>query len=124
MLQQRSGKLYLFEGNAVTLLQNLTQRLLLLGERPKLFFNHDVQVQYGIDRDHAIIDYYEQHNLDYHLGLNNFLQTDSERRDQWQDEFYTYLRQPLHLAPEHINTPELELDLPQLTFAQLKQKYS
>ena len=132
-LRQRGSKLYLFEGNAFTVLQDLTQQLLQLGKRPKLFFNHDVQVQYGIDRDpalraalryRAIIDYYQQHNLKYHLGLNNFLQTNSERRDDWQDEFYTYLRQPLHPAPEHINTPELELNLPQLTFAQLKQKYS
>lgn len=33
------------------------------------------------------------------------------------------LRQLLHPAPKYINTPELELNLPQLTFAQLKQKY-
>lgn len=83
-----------------------------------------MQVQYGIDRDRSLIDFYQQHNLDYHQGLNNFLQTDSERRDGWFDEYYTYLRQPLHSVPDRINTPELELDLSQLTFAQLKQKYS
>lgn len=123
-LQQRGSKLYLFEGNAVTILQDLTQQLLQLGKLPKLFLNHDVQVQYGIDRDRAVISFYQQQHLDYHLGLNNFLQTDRERRDEWKDEFYTYLRQTLHLVPERINTPVLELDLPQLTFAQLKQKYN
>ncbi len=124
-LKQRGSKLYLFEGNGVTVLQTLTQQLLQQsGKRPSLFFNRDVQVQYGIDRDRALVDFYRQHNLDYHLGLNNFLQTDSERRDGWFDEYYTYLRQPLHLIPDRINTSELELDLPQLTFAQLKQKYS
>ena len=115
----------MFEGNAVTVLQNLTQQLLQQsGDRPKLFFNRDVQVQYGIDRDRSLTNFYQQHNLDYHLGLNNFLQTDSERRDGWFDEYYTYLRQPSHSVPERINTPKLELDLPQLTFAQLKQKLS
>ncbi len=123
-LKQHGSKLYLFEGNAVTVLRNLTQQLQQSGNRPKLFFNRDVQVQYGIDRDRSITDFYHQHNLDYHLGLNNFLQTDSESRDAWFDEYYTYLRQPLHSVPERINTPELELNLPQLTFAQLKQKYS
>lgn len=123
-LKQHGSKLYLFEGNAVTVLQNLTQQLLQSGKRPSLFFNRDVQVQYGIDRDRSLLDFYRQHNLDYYLGLNNFLQTDSERRDEWYNEYYTYLRQPLHPVPEHINTPELALDLPQLTFAQLKQKYS
>ncbi len=122
--RQRGSQLYLFEGNAVTVLRNLTQQLLLSGKRPSLFFNRDVQVQYGIDRDRSIIDFYHQHNLDYHLGLNNFLQTDSERRDEWFNEFYTYLRQPLHPAPERIHTPGLEIDLPQLTFTDLKQKYS
>jgi deoxyribodipyrimidine photo-lyase len=123
-LKQRGSKLYLFEGNAVTVLQDLARQLLQQQKYPKLFFNRDVQVQYGIDRDRSIIDFYRQHNLDYYQGLNNFLQTDSERRDEWYNEYYTYLRQPLHPVPEHINTPALELDLPQLTFAQLKQKYS
>ncbi|WP_199192568.1 hypothetical protein, partial [Chlorogloea sp. CCALA 695] len=83
-----------------------------------------MQVQYGIERDRQIIDFYRQHNLDYHQGLNNFLQTDSDRRDEWFNEYYTYLRQPQHPVPESINTPQLQLDIPQLTFSQLKQKYS
>lgn len=83
-----------------------------------------MQVQYGIDRDRTIIDFYRQHNLDYHLGLNNFLQTDSDHRDKWKDGFYTYLRQPLHSILKGINTPQLDLNVPQLTLAQLKQKYS
>lgn len=132
-MRSRGSQLYLFEGNSLAILKTLTHQLLTQGHRPELFFNYDVQVQYGIDRDaeggslrdhRSILDFYRQHNLDYHLGLNNFLQTDSERRDEWFSEYYTYLRQPPHLVPERINTPELELDLPQLTFAQLKQKYS
>ena len=123
-IRARGSQLYLFEGNSITILQTLTHQLLAQGHRPKLFFNHDVQVQYGIDRDRSIIEYYRQHNLDYYQGLNNFLQTDSDRQGEWKDEYYTYLRQPLHPVPERINTPGLELDLPQLTLDQLKQKYS
>ena len=123
-LRERGSQLYLFEGNSISVLQELTRQLLKLGNRPKLFFNHDVQVQYGIERDHQIIDFYHEHSLDYHQGLNNFLQIDSDRRDEWMDEYYTYLRQPRHPTPEHINTPQLRIDIPQLTFSDLKQKYS
>ncbi len=123
-LRSRGSKLYLFEGSSVDVIQEITRHLLEHGLRPKLFFNHDVQVRYGIERDRQIIDFYQQHNLSYHQGLNNFLQTDRERRDDWMEEYYTYLRQTLHPTPERINTPALELDLLQLTFSQLKQKYS
>jgi deoxyribodipyrimidine photo-lyase len=123
-LRARGSQLYLFEGDSLNVLRDLTSQLLKNGHSPKLFFNHDVQVQYGIERDRQIIDEYRQLNLEYYQGLNNFRQTGSERTDEWRDEYYTYLRQPLHLAPECINTPQLDLDLPQLTFSQLKQKYS
>jgi hypothetical protein len=58
--------------------------------------------------DRQIIDFYRQHNLDYHQGLNNFLQTDEDRTGGWMDKYYTYLRQPLHSTPEHINTPQIQ----------------
>lgn len=86
-LKQRGSKLYLFEGNSVTVLQDLTLQLIQLGLRPKLYFNRDVQVQYGIERDRTILDFYRQLNLDYHLGLNNFLQIEMDRRDSWRDEY-------------------------------------
>jgi deoxyribodipyrimidine photo-lyase len=55
--------------------------------------------------------------------LSSFLQTE-DRTDSWDEEYYTYQRQPLHQAPTQINTPQLSLNLPQLTFEELKQKYS
>lgn len=122
-LRSRGSQLYLFEGNSVAVLQDLTRQLQEQGHRPKLFFNRDVQVQYGIERDRALIDFYRQRDLDYHLGLNNFLQVDASCRNSWRDEYYTYLRRSLHSAPERFNTPQLELDLPQLSFTQLQQKY-
>lgn len=122
-LKQLGSQLYLFEGDAVTILQQLTVELQQLGYQPKLFFNRDVQVQYGIDRDRAIINFYHKLGLDYYLGLNNFLQDEDSRRHQWIEEYYAYLNQPLHPSPFRINTPRLSLNLPQLTFDELKQKY-
>lgn len=123
-LRQRGSQLYLFEGDSIAVLQDLTLELLQQGDRPKLFFNRDVQVEYGIERDRTIIDFYRQLNLDYHLGLSSFLQTDSSCRDAWFDEYYTYQRQSLYPTPAQINTPQLTFNLPQLTFEELKQKYS
>lgn len=122
-LRQRGSQLYLFEGKTVDVIQSLTRELLQQGIRPKLFFNRDVQVEYGIERDRTIIDFHRQLNLECHLGLSSFL-LESDRRDSWYEEYYTYQRQPLYSAPAHINTPQLSLDLPQLTFDELKQKYS
>ena len=121
-LQKLGSKLYLFEGNAVDILQQLTNELITQSYQPKLYFNRDVQVEYGIERDKSIVDFHQQNNLEYHIGLNNFIQP-NERREEWFNEYYTYQRGELHPTPTHINTPQLSLNVPQLTIEQLKQKY-
>ena len=123
-LRSLHSRLYLFEGNSLSNLQELTRQLMQQGHKPKLYFNRDVQVEYGIERDQAIINFYQQLNLDYYIGLNNFLQTEDDQRNQWFNEYYTYVRQSPHPTPTQINTPQLSFNLPQLTFAELKQKYS
>ncbi|MFH7026454.1 MAG: FAD-binding domain-containing protein [Heteroscytonema crispum UTEX LB 1556] len=121
-LQRLGSQLRLFEGNSTEILQELTRQLMQQGYRPKLFFNRDVQVEYGVSRDRAIIDFYQGLNLDFHLGLNNFLQSE-DNRDQWFNEYYTYQRKPQYETPQTINSPQLTFNLPQLTFTELKQKY-
>ncbi|WP_223280368.1 hypothetical protein [Nostoc sp. PA-18-2419] len=81
-----------------------------------------MQVEYGIRRDKTIVDFYKQLNLDYHIGLNNFLQS-AKQREEWFNEYYTYQRQSQYKTPATINTPQITLNLPQLTFEELKQKY-
>ncbi|MEH2259064.1 FAD-binding domain-containing protein [Nostoc sp.] len=122
-LQKLGSKLILFEGNAVEIIQELTQQLTQQGHRPKLYFNRDVQVEYGVSRDQAIVHFYQQLNLNYHMGLNNFLQLE-DKREHWYSEYYTYQRQPIYPKPTSINTPSLSLNIPHLTFTELKQKYS
>ena len=121
-LKKLGSKLILFEGNAVEIIQELTQQLIQQGHRPKLYFNRDVQVEYGISRDKSIVNLYQALNLEYHLGLNNFLQS-QDKREQWFNEYYTYQRQSAYPTPTNINTPSLSLNVPQITFSELKQKY-
>lgn len=123
-LRMLGSQLYLFEGDAATVIKDLTKVLLEknIGQ-PKLFFNRDVQVEYGIERDNHIIDFYKSLNLDYNVGLANFLQADDNHRDEWFSEYYSYQRHPIYPQPLHINTPQLSFNIPQLTFRQLKKKY-
>ncbi|WP_341993373.1 FAD-binding domain-containing protein [Chlorogloeopsis sp. ULAP02] len=122
-LQQLRSRLILFEGKSVEIIQELTKQLMQHGYRPKLYFNRDVQVEYGISRDQAIVHFYQQLNLNYHIGLNNFLQSE-DKREHWYSEYYTYQKLPIYPKPISINTPSLSLNIPQLTFVELKQKYS
>jgi deoxyribodipyrimidine photo-lyase len=43
-LQELGSRLFLFEGNSTTIIQDLTTQLIDRGDRPQLFFNRDVQV--------------------------------------------------------------------------------
>ncbi|MFN6568174.1 FAD-binding domain-containing protein [Dendronalium sp. ChiSLP03b] len=121
-LRKLGSRLYLFEGNSTDILQELTRQLMHSGYKPKLWFNRDVQVEYGISRDKHVIDFYKELKLDYHVGLNNFLQL-KEKRHEWFEQYYSYQRQPQYQKPQTFNTPQLTLQLPQLTFEELQQKY-
>ncbi|MEL6931086.1 MAG: FAD-binding domain-containing protein, partial [Cyanobacteria bacterium J06600_6] len=121
-LKAKDSRLYLFEGRSLEVIKNLTQALVEQNLQPKLYFHCDVQIDYGIDRDRQILDYYQQHNLETQIGLNHFFQQ-SENYDSWWSDYHRYQRQPLYPTPKKINTPVLNLNLPQLTIAELKQKY-
>jgi deoxyribodipyrimidine photo-lyase len=122
-LQELGSRLVLFEGNSTQIIQDLTTQLISQGDRPKLFFNRDVQVEYGVSRDRSIVEFSRELNLDCHLGLNNFLQT-QDNRQEWFRSYYTYQRQPQHQHPRRLDLPALAIDVPQLTFPELTQKYA
>lgn len=122
-LRSLGSRLYLFEGESVDVIGRLTRSLLELNQKPKLYFNRDVQVQYGIDRDHSIINFYCSYNLESYIGTNHFLQPDNQHLDDWWQDYHDYQSQSTYPTPQEINTPELVFDIPQLTFAQLWQKY-
>ena len=121
-LRKRGSKLYLFEGESVGTIEQLTRSLLEIDKQPQLYFNKDVQIEYGINRDRSVLEFYARHNLQTYLGRNNFLQ-DSESYDSIWRDYHDYQSQTLYSVPERINTPQLNLNLPQLTVAELKQKY-
>ena len=121
-LREKGSRLYLFEGNSVEIIQNLTLALIEADKQPKLYFHKDVEVDYGIDRDRQILELYQQHNLPTHIGLNHFMQAEENYQSWWVD-YHEHQKRSPYLTPQEINTPNLELSLPQLTIAELKQKY-
>lgn len=121
-LQKLGSRLYLFEGESVAIIQNLALKLLEQKRQPKLYFHQDVQVEYGINRDRQILNFYRQQNLETYVGLNHFLQPEENYQNLWQD-YHDYQSQPLYSTPQQINTPQLNLNLPRLTITELKQKY-
>ena len=121
-LRKLGSRLYLFEGSSVDVIQKLTQSLIQQEKQPELYFNRDVQVDYGINRDRTILDFYARQGLKVHLGRNHFLQETENYGTIWQD-YHEYQERSLHPTPQFINTPQLAIDLPQLTIARLKQKY-
>ncbi|NJK99748.1 MAG: deoxyribodipyrimidine photo-lyase [Spirulinaceae cyanobacterium SM2_1_0] len=123
-LRSRGSQLYIFHGNTLEILQDLTHQLCDQGRSPTLYFNRDGQAIYGRDRDRAILKFYRELKLPVQLGLNTFIQTQGDRRETWHRDYYDYQHQPCHPAPERINTPALDLNLPQLTLAELYQQYS
>ncbi len=121
-LRSLGSKLFLFEGQSVEIIQNLTKYLLELGESPRLLFNRDAQVNYGISRDREIIEFYEAQNLEVYLGKNHFVQDREDYKLIWQDS-HCYQESLPHPKPQFIDTPQLNLRLSQLTIKQLWQKY-
>ena len=113
----------MFEGKSVEVIKAITQSLIQLNQQPKLYFSRDVQVEYGINRDRSIVDFYHHNNLEIHVGLNHFLQQQEDYSSLWKD-YHDYQQKPVYKAPKQINTPKLKLDLPQLSIDELKQKYS
>ncbi len=122
-LRQRGSRLYLFEGDSTNIVESLTRSLLEQKRQPKLYFNRDVQVEYGITRDRNLLDFCDRHNLEVHLGINYFLQVAGENYENWWRDYHDYHQQSLHPTPEQVNTPNLDFNLPQLTFTELRHKY-
>jgi len=122
-LRAKGSRLYIFTGESVDIIQKLTLALIEQEKQPKLYFHQDVQVDYGIERDRTILDFYQKHKLQTHAGLNHFMQSEVNYKSWWVD-YHDYQKQPLYKTPQQIITPNLKLDLPQLTIEELKQKYS
>ncbi|MEN9258206.1 MAG: FAD-binding domain-containing protein [Gloeomargarita sp. SRBZ-1_bins_9] len=122
-LRQRGSQLYIFLGPSIAVIQTLTQELLTQGYIPHLWFNRDIQVTYGLERDRAIVQFYRERHLPITEGTNFFLNPNGHG-DDWLEKYYAYQNQPLYPTPERLTTPPLTLTTPQIPLADIAKTFN
>lgn len=117
-LQKLGSSLVILEGNTVESLQSLAVELNSKGFEPQLFFSTDVQVEYGIERDKAVCEFWKDHNWLVHEGLASFLLRGKDKNEfkNWGKQYYDYQQTKIWETPHMINSFDITtLNLHNLT---------
>ncbi len=125
-LRACASRLYLFEGESFAVIQQLTRFFLGQNLTPKLLFNRDVQVKYGIERDRRLKKFYADQNLELFVGTNHYIQQPKLNWKTWLKDHKAYLKAKPFDAPKYIQTPNLKRSqsgLPIIDFRTLVKKY-
>ena len=85
------SRLIILEGKTDISLPVFMSSLQTQGYTTSLYFNHDVQVKYGIERDKSIVSWCRDHAVPVTQGLNNFLLFEYAQMPQWRMQYYKYL---------------------------------
>ncbi len=88
-LTTRGNKLVVLNGNSVTALTDLLDTL-CTHYQPTLFFNHDIQVSYGRERDQAILKHCNTRNIATQISHNYYLMHDEKAMPSWWKRYYEY----------------------------------
>ena len=105
-LQKLGSSLVILEGNTVDNLQSLAKFLESRSLQPELFFNLDVQTQYGLERDELIKEFWSGNNWKANVGKSSFLVGGDEKLDfnNWGKGYYNYQNSDIWAKPERINS--------------------
>ncbi len=103
-LAKQGNRLIVLQGESVATITNLLTTLTARQYQPTLYFNHDIQVAYGRERDEAVRAYCVEHDISIRTTDNYFLLHDESNMDNWWREYYAY-----QYAPQYIvqNVPKL-----------------
>ena len=106
--EAKGSKLYIIEGTSVDVIKRLLSKVNNKGDIPKLYFNRDIQVQYGIERDQAVLAFCNDNNIKTYIGLRSFLMLDgysgqpSASNRNWAKHYYDYQSSEQYPIPQHI----------------------
>lgn len=89
-LQKHNNRLVILKGESVASLTGLLKTLRDNKYHPTLYFNHDIQVEYGRKRDEAITAYCTETNTPLTVSHNYFLLHDESQMDTWWPKYYEY----------------------------------
>ncbi|MEM1312339.1 MAG: FAD-binding domain-containing protein [Patescibacteria group bacterium] len=122
-LQTKKSHLTLFEGNSKDVIKSLLTGLISIGHTPKLYYNADVQINYGIARDKEIFKLCQSLGVETIVGKNSFLEIKPLSMDSWRKSYYAYNSEALWVEPTQIRTINLHTKVPRISFYELKTKY-
>ncbi|GAB4144783.1 MAG: FAD-binding domain-containing protein [Patescibacteria group bacterium] len=128
-LAKIGSQLLILEGNSVEVLTKLQNLLLQNSFQAQLYFNQDVQTEYGLQRD-ALVKQIWSSNLAGSIFTGNayFLLKNEARMDNWRENYYQYQKKEIFPKPDKIYTDSkilaLVKQLPYLSLIDLKNKYS
>lgn len=93
-LRRLGTRLHILCGESVKVMTGLLQRCQDEGMQPTLYFNRDVQVAYGLERDAALRQFCSQSGITLHEGQSSFLSTDPNVMKDWAKQYYAYQEAP------------------------------
>lgn len=98
-LQRSGNRLIILKGESATTVTSLIDTLCDAHFKPTLYFNHDIQVSYGLKRDATIRAHCNRKNVPLSLGYNYFLLDDEARMKNWWKQYYDYQYTPQYPKP-------------------------
>lgn len=121
-LMELGGKLHIFTGKSTKVIKSLSLKVAQDGEMPILWFNKDIQVDYGIKRDEEVVNYYKQCGWQINLELNYFLLEDETEMSNWRKEYYTFQNQEIKRL-RRVNSYNHDISIPSIRAESLFEKY-
>ena len=131
------SQLLILEGNSEKILNDLQKLLTQNNYQPHLYFNQDIQTEYGKERDTNVKKSWNQNQNQnqndnqhgcVHQGLAYFLLQDKTKMGDWRTEYYQFQKAKIFSKPFHIQTnsdlTKLIFQMPHLSLIDLKNKYS
>ena len=110
-LQKLGSRLVVLEGNTVDNLELLAKHLDSQQLEPELYFNLDIQTEYGLERDKAIEEFWSDNNWIVNVGKSSFLVRGDEKLDftNWGKGYYDYQNTEIWNKPELINSFDISI---------------
>ena len=105
-LQRTGNQLLILRGETVQVLSSLLQLLVTNNHRPQLYFNRDIQVDYGRKRDEAVITFCQKNAVLVHLSHNNFLLQAEIQMNDWWRQYHDYQYDKQLAVPAITAVPE------------------
>jgi deoxyribodipyrimidine photo-lyase len=98
-LAAQAHRLVILSGESVTMMLHLLDTLRRKSYRPHLYFNQDIQVSYGKERDEAIQSYCQNNSIELTQTSNYFLLHDEQHMQSWWKQYYAYQHDEKYIHP-------------------------